>query len=119
METSNRKKNVDKKIRKMHKDAHLRSIVKALSWRVLATLSTILIVYGFTHEFALSLGVGAVEVIVKLVLYYGHERLWLKIPLGSRLHPLSSLPVKRELEEEDMKKIKSKLKELGYLSDEN
>lgn len=119
MKFSNRKESVDKKIRQMHKDAHLRSLVKALSWRVLATLSTILIVYSFTHKFALSLGVGAVEVVIKLILYYGHERLWLKIPLGSRLHPLSSLPIKRGLEQEDMEKIKIKLKELGYLSDEN
>ncbi len=119
MKTNNQKDNVDKKIRQMHKDAHLRSVVKALSWRVLATVSTILIVYGFTRKFALSLGVGAVEVVVKFVLYYGHERVWLKIPLGTKLHPLSSLPVKRDLEQEDMEKIKSKLKEWGYLSDEN
>ncbi|MBN3038332.1 MAG: DUF2061 domain-containing protein [Candidatus Omnitrophica bacterium] len=100
-----------------YKDAHWRSLFKALSWRILATASTILIVYTFTHKLVLSLEVGAVEVVVKLILYYVHERAWLSVPLGSKIHPLSSLPVKDAIKEEDMEKIKIKLKELGYLDE--
>ncbi len=62
------------------KDAHVRSIIKALSWRVFATIATILIVFLFTRKLILSLEVGAIEVVVKLILYYIHERAWLKVP---------------------------------------
>jgi adenylylsulfate kinase len=96
-------------------DAHYRSIVKALSWRVFATIATVLIVFAFTRKIVLSLGVGAVEVVVKLILYYFHERIWGLIPFGKRRHPLSSLPIKNKLKEEDLELIESKLKELGYI----
>jgi len=67
-----------------YKDARYRSIIKALSWRVFATVATILIVFAFTRRLVLSLGIGGVEVVVKLLLYYLHERLWLRIPLGKK-----------------------------------
>lgn len=76
-----------------YKDAHYRSILKALSWRLLATVATILIVFFFTHKFILSLGVGTVEVVVKLALYYFHERIWSLVRFGKKYHPLSSLPI--------------------------
>ena len=63
-------------------DSHLRSVVKGLVWRCLATLATIALVYAFTRKLALSFEVGAVEVVVKLVLYYGHERVWNYVSWG-------------------------------------
>ena len=101
-----------------HRDAHHRSILKALSWRVLATLTTMLIVFGFTGKLALSAGVGAVEVVIKLILYYLHERTWGLVGVGRREHPLSSLAVEKPLEEKDMQIIKDKLKDLGYISED-
>ncbi|RKY40455.1 MAG: hypothetical protein DRP76_01890 [Candidatus Omnitrophota bacterium] len=100
------------------KDSHYRSIIKALSWRVFATVATILIVFFFTRKIILSLGVGAVEIVVKLILYYFHERIWAVIPFGKNKHPLSSLPVRKRLREEDFNTIKEKLKELGYIGDD-
>jgi adenylylsulfate kinase len=99
-----------------HKETHYRSVIKAISWRVFATLATILIVFAFTHKIALSLGIGVVEMTVKLILYYFHERIWSLIPLGKKKHPLSSLPIDKELKPEDLDLIKQKLKELGYIS---
>ena len=96
-------------------DSHIRTIIKAVSWRVIATLSTMTIVFLFTREIILSLGVGLVEVIAKITFYYIHERTWHKISWGKNKHPLSGLPVKRELEPKDMAIVKNKLKELGYL----
>ncbi len=101
-----------------YKEAHYRSILKALSWRVLATITTMLIVFAFTRKVALSAGVGAVEVVVKLILYYLHERTWGFLGIGRKKHPLSSLLVDRPLEEKDMEEIKKKLKELGYISED-
>lgn len=101
---------------KTYKDAHHRSILKALSWRVLATTSTILIVLAFTGKIILSISVGATEAATKLILYYLHERLWAKIGIGQKKHPLSSLPVDKPLEEQDMQEVRRKLEELGYIS---
>ena len=96
-------------------DSHTRTIVKAVSYRVLATLTTMTIVFLFTRKIILSLGVGLVEVIAKITFYYIHERTWHKISWGKNKHPLSDLPVKRELEPKDMAIVKKKLKELGYI----
>jgi uncharacterized membrane protein len=102
-----------------YKEAHHRSVLKALSWRVLATMSTILIVYAFTRKIALSAGVGAVEVVVKLILYYFHERIWGTLRIGRKEHPLSSLPVEKALKERDIELIRDKLKDLGYISEKH
>jgi len=96
-------------------DSHTRTIVKAVSWRVIATLTTMTIIFLFTRKIILSLGVGLVEVIAKITFYYFHERTWHNISWGKNKHPLSNLPVKRELEPKDMAIVKNKLKELGYL----
>jgi adenylylsulfate kinase len=59
-----------------------RSFVKAATWRALATTATMCIVWVYTRELALSLGVGVVEVVVKMFLYYGHERVWSRLGWG-------------------------------------
>jgi len=41
-----------------------------------------LVVYLFTKRLTLSLGIGVVEVTIKMLIYFLHERLWLKIKLG-------------------------------------
>lgn len=65
-----------------YNDTHTHSVLKAISWRILATTATILIVFAFTGRLVLSASVGAVEIVVKLVLYYFHERIWLSIACG-------------------------------------
>lgn len=54
-------------------------LAKTISWRFIATFTTILLVFTFTGELTLSIGLGVVEVITKLILYYGHERIWERI----------------------------------------
>lgn len=54
----------------------IRSIVKAFTWRFLATLTTMVLVFVFTGRYELALGVGALEITSKLILYYLHERAW-------------------------------------------
>jgi adenylylsulfate kinase len=63
-------------------DSHTRSITKAISWRVLATITTMSIVYYFTGSLNLSLGVGILDVVIKIIIYYFHERTWNKIGWG-------------------------------------
>lgn len=97
------------------RETHIRTIIKAISWRMVATLTTMTIVFLFTREILLSIEVGFIEVMAKITFYYVHERTWDKVSWGKSQHPLSSIPVKRKLDPEDMEKIKSKLRELGYL----
>lgn len=62
--------------------SHKRTVVKTISYRIIATLTTVTIVYLFTGELALSLGVGVIEVVSKMIFYYIHERVWAKISWG-------------------------------------
>jgi len=64
-----------------------RSILKAISWRTWATITTAVIVFIFTGEFALAITVGLFEVIAKMGLYFFHERLWQKIRFGKKEVP--------------------------------
>ena len=65
-----------------------RSIGKAVSWRVLATLTTMTIFYVLTGKLTLSLAAGGLEVFFKMFLYYSHERVWNKVNWGkSRYRP--------------------------------
>ncbi|MCT4561501.1 MAG: DUF2061 domain-containing protein [Crocinitomicaceae bacterium] len=55
------------------------SIYKTLSWRVIGTLDTMCISYVLTGKLDMALSIGGIEVISKMLLYYLHERTWLKI----------------------------------------
>ncbi len=61
---------------------HERSIAKAVTWRIIAALTTMSLVYIFTGEILLTLGVGAFDVLLKLAFYYLHERAWDRISWG-------------------------------------
>jgi uncharacterized membrane protein len=64
------------------KESHTRSIVKAASWRLLATLTTIVLVWIVFGDHWKALMVGWIELVLKIVIYYGHERAWLCIGWG-------------------------------------
>ena len=55
-------------------DSRGRSILKSLSWRIVATATTILIVLAFTGEIELAVTIGGVEIVAKLLIFYVHER---------------------------------------------
>lgn len=89
--------------------------MKTVSWRIVATLTTGVIVYILSGEILLSLGVIGVEVVAKILFYYLHERVWNMVHWGKKKHPLASIPVNKELAPEDLDKVKQQLKDLGYL----
>jgi adenylylsulfate kinase len=66
------------------KETALRSLIKSLSWRFLATLTTIALVYIFTKDLTVSIGIGGVEVVAKLIIYYFHERAWNHVRFGKK-----------------------------------
>jgi uncharacterized membrane protein len=55
------------------------SALKALSWRIVGTIDTLIIAWFITGEFTIALSIGGVEIISKMVLYYFHERTWERI----------------------------------------
>jgi uncharacterized membrane protein len=65
-------------------ESHIRSVLKAISWRVFGTLVTMLFTFAITHKLSLALYIGSFEFISKVFLFYLHERLWGKIPVGKR-----------------------------------
>ena len=56
-----------------------RSLAKTLSWRILATSDTFLISWLITGTVSMAGAIAGIEVITKMFLYYGHERVWNKI----------------------------------------
>ena len=58
------------------KEDRKRSLLKALSWRCLATFTTFVISFIVTGSFAFAASIGLLEVIFKIILYYFHERAW-------------------------------------------
>jgi adenylylsulfate kinase len=71
----------------MFRESHARSVLKALSWRIFGTLVTSALVFLFTRRLVLSLAVGGVEFVSKIALFWGHERLWDRLPWGKQRTP--------------------------------
>jgi adenylylsulfate kinase len=63
-------------------ETRFRSIVKGFIWRGLASFTTFILVLAFTHKAFMAFELSLLEVIVKLILYYGHERTWNIIAWG-------------------------------------
>lgn len=68
----------------MYKESHTRSIVKTISWRFLATVTTMVLVYIFIGDLTIAISVGGIEVILKMLVYFLHERIWDKIKFGKK-----------------------------------
>jgi Predicted membrane protein (DUF2061). len=68
-------------------DSNFRSIAKAISYRVLGSLTTAGIVFYFNHDLKIAAGVGSFDVIAKIGLYYLHERVWNYLSLGRQRPP--------------------------------
>nr|MBR9810002.1 DUF2061 domain-containing protein [bacterium] len=54
------------------KESKVRSALKGLSWRIIATLTISLIVYVKTGEIESALEIGAIEFVIKYLLYFAH-----------------------------------------------
>ena len=59
-----------------------RSGLKAVTWRVIATSTTMFLVFVFTGKLELTVGVGFFDVVMKLAFYFLHERAWNMVGFG-------------------------------------
>lgn len=55
-----------------------RHLAKAVTWRIVASITTAIIALTFGLPPKAVGGVFIADLIIKFVLYYGHERLWYK-----------------------------------------
>ena len=62
----------------------LRSLLKTISWRIVGTLDTMALGWFITGSPLVGLKIGALELITKFVLYYAHERIWLRCKFGTK-----------------------------------
>ena len=62
-----------------------RSALKSVSWRMIATSTTMVLVYFFTGKLELSAIVGVGDVFLKMMFYFLHERIWDRVSFGRSL----------------------------------
>lgn len=58
------------------KKSRVRHIAKSITWRIVASITTFVLAYLFFGDLAKASGLMAVEVVIKMLLYYLHERAW-------------------------------------------
>ncbi|MGV1683149.1 DUF2061 domain-containing protein [Sphingopyxis sp. NJF-3] len=68
------------------REAHSRSLLKAMSWRALGSIDTFLLSYLFTASVKAAGAIASTEVLTKMLLYYLHERAWARIGWGMDKH---------------------------------
>ena len=64
------------------KEKRKRSICKAISWRLTATVTTFIVTYAITGKLSFAISISSIEVGAKMALYYFHERVWDKSKFG-------------------------------------
>ncbi len=68
-------------------ESHSRTIIKAFSWRLIATLVTFSVAWVITEELAFATKIGIADSLIKLGAYYFHERVWIGIKFGKNKPP--------------------------------
>lgn len=63
-------------------ESHRRSILKALSYRVLGSTATGVVGWWISGSLKVGAAVGLADSVIKLILYYIHERLWHRVSWG-------------------------------------
>ncbi len=74
-------------------DSHRRSIIKSITWRLIAVAITILISYLWLHEWGSSIVLSLTANGIKALLYYLHERGWNRIDFGRKKEILEDYQV--------------------------
>ncbi len=63
-------------------ETHLRSIAKAVSWRIGGTTVTFVVALVISGQVELAVKVGLLDTFVKVGAFYFHERIWHRIGFG-------------------------------------
>jgi len=68
-------------------ETHLRSIAKAVSWRIGGTAVTFTIALLVSGKIDIAVKVGLLDTLVKIGAFYLHERTWHRIGFGKLKSP--------------------------------
>jgi uncharacterized membrane protein len=98
-------------------ETHKRSMMKSLTWRIVGVVLLLAIAWSVTHNWKEMTIITIVFHSIRMVLYYVHERLWLRVKWGRIRHPLESLEVKGTLSQEDLEEIRRQLRSMGYIDE--
>lgn len=63
-------------------ERNIRSIAKGITWRIVASGTTMLLVYIYTGDIVLTAQISAIEITLKVLFYWAHERMWGRIHWG-------------------------------------
>ena len=63
-------------------DTPVRSLTKAVTWRITGTIDTFVISWIITGEPLLASGIALTEIMTKVFLFWTHERVWNRINWG-------------------------------------
>ncbi|CAA2157207.1 hypothetical protein MBRA_02608 [Methylobacterium brachiatum] len=67
-----------------------RSLVKTLTWRIIAEVDTFVVSYLITGSMRWSIAIVGIESTTKTVLYYLHERAWGRVLWGTSVLPTAA-----------------------------
>ena len=62
-----------------------RTIIKAISWETFSTLATFCVAWLMFGNLGTCIVFATTTFLMKLVLFYGHDRLWHQIPYGKSM----------------------------------
>jgi len=68
-------------------ESHVRSIIKAITWRAGGTVVTFAVAWILTQEFKLAAQIGVLDTVIKIGAFYAHERLWIRVKFGKLRKP--------------------------------
>ena len=66
-------------------DTAVRSLAKAVSWRITGTVDTFLISWLITGQALIASGIALTEIVTKIFLFWMHERVWNRIKWGQEV----------------------------------
>jgi len=65
-------------------ETHIRSIAKAITWRLGGTIVTFVVAWILTRKFELAAQIGVLDTAIKLGAFYMHERMWNRLSFGKK-----------------------------------
>jgi uncharacterized membrane protein len=65
-------------------ESHTRTLIKSITWRIIAVIVAFVVAYAFTHKPVESGGIAITANIINMIAYYIHERVWNKINFGRK-----------------------------------
>ncbi len=73
-------------------DSRIRSWTKSFTWRIIGIIILLLLSYAVTGSIAKASLITLLFHLIRVILYYVHERVWEKISWGKGTDPKNKLP---------------------------